>query len=321
MKRFETTYYNPSHPASFSRAENLKNVKGVDKNNVVPWLESQDAYTMHRLIRRRFPRRMYNVNNIDDVWEADLADLRSIATYNDGYKYILVVIDVLSKFAWIEPLHDKTSGSVTRAFSQILSRSTPRFPLQLQTDRGREFTGTPFQKFLIKKNIIFRAARNPDIKASIAERFNRTLKDRMWRYFTYTRNKRYINVLQKFVHAYNEARHSGTQMRPSEVTLENASIARENLARRYTSSKKKLQSKLPKYSVGDLVRISNAKAAFAKGYESGWTREIFKIHRISMNRQPFVYILHDLNNEPIDGIFYPQELSRVRVNSLSSKKR
>lgn len=325
MKTLEKIYYDPAHPASFSRAENLARAadKRVKKHNIVPWLESQETYNKHRAVRRRFLRRTYNVNNIDDVWEADLADVRSISTYNDNFTYLLVVIDVLSKYAWVEPLPDKTCFSVSRAFARILAHSNNRIPHQLQTDRGREFTGAPFQQLLQKKNIEFRAARNPDIKAAVVERFNRTLKERMWRYFTHTRNKRYIDVLQKFVSAYNHARHSATRMPPIKVTLENAHIARENLSRRYAAANRE-KFKKPKYSVGDVVRISSAKAAFAKGYESGWSRELFKIERISANRQPIVYMLHDLKNEPIDGIFYTEELSKVRLpaeTAIAKKKR
>ena len=275
---------------------------------------------MHRPVRHRYPRRMYSMNNVDDVWEADLADLRSISTYNDGYAYILVVIDVLIKYAWLEPLLDKTSKSVACAFGAILGRSNNRSPMQLQTDRGKEFIGSAFQAFLRKHNIEFRVARNPDIKASIAERFNRTLKERMWRYFTHMRSKQYIDVLQKLANAYNHACHSGTRMPPANVTLENARLARENLARRHASNMRK-KNNPPKYSVGELVRINTSKAAFAKEYERGWSKEIFKDQRISRNREPFVYILRDLENEPIDGIFYEQELTRVCIQPDSSAPR
>ena len=312
MKTLENIFHDPAHPASYSNVRYLTRAvldRRIAKKNILPWLESQDSYTLHRPVRYRFPRRMYNVSNVDDVWEADLADLRSIDTYNDGYAYLLVVIDVLSKYAWVEALQDKTSSNVTRAFARILARSNNRMPQQLQTDRGKEFIGEAFQEFLRKKNIEFRIARNPDIKASIAERFNRTLKERMWRYFTHTRDKCYINVLQKFVHAYNHARHSGIRMRPTDENHENARVARKNLIHRYAARKKNP----PKYKVGDQVRISTAKAAFAKGYESGWSSELFKIHRISVSREPFVYILQDLENDDIDGIFYEEELTRVRI--------
>lgn len=320
MRSLAKIYYDPGNPASFSRAQHLIKAvnQRVNKKKIIPWLETQDSYTMHRPVRHRFPRRMYNVRNIDDVWEADLVDLRSISTYNDRYVYLLIVIDSLSKYAWVEPLRDKTSANVAKAFRCILARADNRIPQQLQTDRGKEFLGSPFQNLLKNKNIEFRTARNPDVKAAIAERFNRTLKERMWRYFTHTGNKRYIDVLDKFIDAYNHTVHSGTRLMPSNVTLQNAALARANLNHRYSSKRSKI--KLPKYSIGDVVRISSAKAAFTKAYKSGWSRELFKIKRISINREPPVYILKDFDDEEIDGIFYEEELSRVREEDKRNRR-
>ena len=88
-----------------------------------------------------------------------------------------------------------------------------------------------------------------------------------------------------------------------------ASLARENLAHRYANH---LTTKEPKYSVGDLVRISSAKNLFEKTYEGAYTEELFKIIRVSRSRPPIAYFLQDLAGEEIDGIFYEQELSRVQ---------
>lgn len=322
MKTLEKVFFNPSHEASFSGATKLLRVarkRKISDERTLNWLQSQDAFTKHRPVRHRFPRRPYNVQNIDDVWEADLVDLRSIKTYNDGYVYLLVVIDVLSKYAWVEPLYDKSTASVAKAFTSILSRKTSngRSPIYLQSDRGKEFIGAAFQTLLKKKNILFRVARNPDIKAAVVERFNRTLKERMWRYFTYSRQKRYINVLQKIVSAYNNAQHSGIKMTPVSVTFDTAAQARFNLMNR---NKEPDRLRPPKYNIGDIVRISSAKAAFTKGYESGWSNELFKIQRVSQTRWPVVYILCDLHDEDIDGIFYETELSKVQTTSQTKKK-
>ena len=98
------------------------------------------------------------------------------------------------------------------------------------------------------------------------------------------------------------------------VNLHNADIARSNLAKRYTRGKEKKIKKIPKYSVGTVVRISRAPDVFRKGYESGWTLELFKIARISSARQPPVYTLEDLDGEVIDGIYYEEELCPFRKN-------
>lgn len=321
MKTLEKAYFDPSHAASFSGAAKLLRVaraKKITDSKTIHWLEGQEVYTKHKPVRHRFPRRHYNVQNIDDVWEADLVDLRSIKNYNDNYAYLLVVIDVFSKYAWVELLRDKSASSVTKAFARILTKknSNGRVPVSLQTDRGKEFVGSAFQNFLKARNIQFRIARNPDIKAAIVERFNRTLKERMWRYFTYSQNKRYIDVLQNIVGSYNRARHSSIKMAPSAVNFVTAALARANLMQRYREPQ---PQQPPKYRVGDIVRISSSKAAFAKGYESGWTSELFKIHRVSYTRWPVVYFLRDLHNEDIDGVFYEPELSRVQIAPAESK--
>ncbi|XP_039305166.1 uncharacterized protein LOC120357759 [Solenopsis invicta] len=313
MSELEKLYYDPAHYAGFSAVENLTRAAkpNFTRNNVARWLESQDAYSLHRPLRRKFPRLHYNVTNIDDVWEGDLIEVRNLKSYNDGYSYILVIIDVLSKFVWVEPLRDKTSVCVTKAFQRVLARSKGRIPIYLQTDKSKEFVGRATQKFLEENDIRFRVTRNPDIKAAVVERFNRTLKERMWRYFTHKNTRRYIDVLQDIVRAYNHTRHSVTKMQPAVVTRENARIARENITRRWKDVNK---IKNAKYHAGDLVRVSRAKGTFEKGYEANWTEEIFRIHRVLEWRKPRVYELSDLTGEVIDGIFYEQELARIEKN-------
>src|SRR5580765_323535 len=315
----EKLYYDPSHYAGYSARENLLRAAkpNFTRNDVTEWLKSQDAYTLHRPVRRKFPRLHYNVTNIDDLWEADLIDLRSLKSYNDGYSYLLTIIDVLSKFVWVEPLRDKTAACVIKAFQRVLTRNKERLPVYLQTDKGKEFIASLVQKFLKEKGIRFRGTRNPDVKAAVVERFNRTLKERMWRYFTHKNTRRYIDVLQDIVRAYNHTRHSSIKMQPAVVTRENARIAHENMNRRWNDEKKKKKrgnKQKAKYNVGDLVRISRAKVVFEKGYEAKWSEEIFRIHRVLEWRKPPVYELSDLADEVIDGIFYEQELTPVNKN-------
>lgn len=319
MTEFEKLYYNPAHYAGYSASDNLSRAvkPKFTRNEVIDWLKSQDTYMLHRPVRRKFPRLHYNVTNIDDLWEADLIDLRKLKSYNDGYSYLLTVIDVLSKFVWVETLRDKTSNCVIKAFQKIFSRNKELVPICLQTDKGKEFIARPVQNFLKEKNIRFRVARNPDVKAAVVERFNRTLKERMWRYFTHKNTRRYIEVLQDIVYAYNHTRHSSIKMQPSVVTRENARIARENMNRRLYNNEEKIKKEYRgrrqkvKYNVGDLVRVSRSKVTFEKGYEAKWSEEIFRIHRILKWRKPIVYEISDLSGEVIDGIFYEQELSSV----------
>ena len=105
-----------------------------------------------------------------------------IADYDQAYRYLLTVIDVFSKYAWVIPLKKKDSKTVSEAFDSIF---TYRKPVKLQTDKGKEFVNTSFQKLLKDRGIQFYVSQNKYIKASVAERFNRTLKIKMWKYFTH----------------------------------------------------------------------------------------------------------------------------------------
>ena len=239
-----------------------------------------------------------------------MADLISIKIYNDDVSYFLIVIDILSKFVWVDASVDKTGNSVADEFECVLKRSGGRVPVCIQSDAGNKFLSRKYQSILKKNDIMFKPAPSSEFKAACAKRFIRTIKERIWRYFTHKRSHRYIDVLQKIVESYNNTRHSATRMAPTAVTLENAAIARRNLERRYSCT----SERKPKYFVGDLVRISRAKNVFEKGYESGWTLELFKIVQVSTARQPIVYYLQDLTGEDIEGFFYEQELSRVRNN-------
>lgn len=316
MTEFEKIYFSPPHPAAYAGANRLQHAlrKLYRPDKVNEWLEGQDAYNLHTYVKRKFPRRFYNVRNVDDVWEADLMDMRSLRTYNDDYTYLLVIIDVLSKYAWLEPLKDKTGKSVAQGIERILKRSKKRVPVLLQSDKGKEFLCRETLAVLKKNNIEHRVVRNPDIKAAVVERFIRTIKERVWRYFTHHGTRRYMGVIKSILESYNNSIHSATKMTPASIDLHNAAIARRNLERRYDRC---LPRKL-KYKIGDLVRTSRANNAFEKGYEGGWTLELFKIYRISEVRHPAVYYSKDLADEPIEGFFYEEELSRVRKDLTTS---
>ena len=117
-------YYDPRHEAAFGTLEKIKRVAkktGVTKpGQVKPWLEQQDAYTLHRPVRKRFPRNPYSVDNIMDVLECDLVVVKPFSQHNEGVKYLLTVIDVFSKFLHMVPLKSKSRKDVSVAFQSVL---------------------------------------------------------------------------------------------------------------------------------------------------------------------------------------------------------
>ena len=81
----------------------------------------QDTYTLHAPARRHFKRNRVIVGGIDEEWQLDLADVQSLMQYNDGYRYLLVCIDVFAKYAWIVPVKSKTGTALVEAFRVILT--------------------------------------------------------------------------------------------------------------------------------------------------------------------------------------------------------
>ena len=145
MSRWEdylkTIYYDPKHPASFAGPQKLyKVVKEEGKYNIGmhrirQFLHNQEAYSLHKPVRRRFQRNHVVSAGKDDLWMADLIDMVKFDSWNRGYKYILLVIDTFSKYVWMQPLHNKTGDAVTKAFRQIFD-SSGRSPAKLITDKG-----------------------------------------------------------------------------------------------------------------------------------------------------------------------------------------
>ena len=174
----------------------------------------------------------------------------------------------------------------------------------MQTDGGSEFTNKVVQNLFKEKNIHFFTTHNAT-KASVVERFNRTLKTKMFKYFTEMNTKRYIDVIDKLMQSYNRTWHRSIKMEPAAVTIDNQSQVWQTLYGNATT----VTPKSP-FKIGDTVRISREKLHFEKGYEQNWTREIFTIHKI-INRSPVVYKLKDLAGDVIEGTFYKEELQKI----------
>ena len=114
-------WYDPEHIASYSGPDKLYRIvkeEGkfkIGRRRIKQWLQDQDAYGLSRNVFRKFPRNKYVVNTVDSLWEMDLADVSNIKSHNDNYKYLLFVMDVFSRFLWIQPIKDKTAKNVISA--------------------------------------------------------------------------------------------------------------------------------------------------------------------------------------------------------------
>lgn len=303
-----TVYFNQKHPAGFSSFTELqKYSKGKVKDEEIKrWLKSKDSYTLHREVTRKFKRRKYIVSGIDSLWQADLTDFTSFSKSNDNFKFILFVIDVFSRQAFARPIKNKSCKEVINAFHDIVESSN-RKPLHLSTDQGKEFLCKGFQDMLKKNKIIFYTTFSQETKGSFVERLQRTLKQKIFRYFTYSGKTRYLDVLQDFIDSYNNTQHRSIKMKPNDVNQGNQSILWND---QYFPDDYSTQRPIFKFRVGDTVRVSKFKSTFSKGYHQRWSNEMFTVVK-RHHTDPPVYTLADQNNEVITGTWYESEMQKV----------
>jgi transposase InsO family protein len=210
QKYLKDIYYNPANPASFSGPNKLFHFVQKDGKYILSeyklrkWLSSQEPYSLQRPYRWHQNRTSIVVAGIDDQWSADLMDLVKFAKYNDGYRYILVVIDLFSKYLWLRKLKDKKGESVAKAFETIFKEG--RKPYKMRTDKGQEFRARTVQ-FVFKEAGIKHFYAQNEVKASVAERVIKTIKTKIYIYFTFKQSYRYIDKLQSFAGGYNHTNH------------------------------------------------------------------------------------------------------------------
>lgn len=272
------------------------------------------ANELHKPAFKNYPSRMVYIHDINDIWSADLIDMQEWANVNNGNKYLLNVIDIFSKYAWSKPIKDKTSTSVINAFKEIFKTQKDK-PKRLWVDLGSEFYNNQFIKFLKDHNISLYSSYGNN-KASIIERFNKTLKNMMWKYFTSNNTRKYIDVIDTMIYNYNFKKyHSTIEMTPHEATLKKNFNKLVDMYHQRYEDKRQQHKIIPKYNVGDWVRLSRIKGTFEKGYLPNWSREIFKINKVVLS-SPITYHIEEYDGTPIKGGFYEEELQKTKYNDI-----
>lgn len=303
-------YYNPK--TGYSGINDLTRKSKLPAKFVKDWLEKQKVYTLHKPIRHHFKTRRVIVSKIDDQWQTDLVDLQQYKNNNKNYNYILTVIDIFSKYAWAIPIKKKTGEEISRAFKIIFKERTPN---KIQSDLGLEFVAGVTQDLFAKNNVHWFATNN-ETKAQVVERFNRTLKSKMWKYFTHNSTKKWIDILPALLINYNNSYHRSIKMTPVEGSkIENSKKVYHNLFPVEKASKRKANFRL-----GDRVRITKKYKEFRKGYLPNFTTELFIISEI-LKTDPITYKIKDMNtNETILGTFYELEMSKYNDDLYEIEK-
>lgn len=269
------------------------------------------ANELHKPIKRNFPKRRVFSPSVDSIWAGDLVDMQSFSRQNKGYKYILMIIDVFSKYGWAVPLKSKTGINVANALKKLFKE---RIPTKIWFDKGKEIYNKHVNELLEKNNVKLYSTENEE-KASVVERWNKTIKTWMWKYFTANNTYNYLNILPSLIDRYNNSYHRSIKCTPNEaIQSKNWKKVHQNL---YGSMKDLI--KKPKFNVGDKVRISKKKKTFEKGFTPNWTEEVFTISKVKATKPP-TYEIEDSKGDEVKGTFYEAELQKSSQNVYRIEK-
>ena len=300
-------YYDPTQVEAFGGKTRLR--KRFSRTRVDDWLPTQLTYSLHKLIRKKFPTRPYRTAGIDDTWQMDMLEMIPYAKVNKGYKYILVCIDVFSRFARALPCKTKSGDEVATAMLKMLKSAQPK---RIQTDRGKEFYNTHVRTKVLDKHGIRLYSVNSQFKAAIVERFNRTLREKLNRYFTHSGRKVWCHVLPQIIDTYNQSKHRGIYgMRPVDVTPETESYlwSLKNVKSSITTTTNEKPLKLLDYVRISL--ISMTRLQFNRNFDQNWSDEVFRVVAIDTKTAPTMYIIEDESGNVVDGKFYKAELQHI----------
>ena len=285
----------------------------ITRDDVFNFLRSSKTYTLHKLQNKKFPRQKIIASKPKVIMAADLADVRHLRKENDNNGYLLVCIDVFSRYMQVVPCRNKDANTMLEAIKKVVENNDSVGLRRLNTDRGTEFWNRKVRNYLCSRGIKLYSVYSSEIKAALAERGIRTLKSRIYKFITSQNSSRYVDELQNMISAYNHSPHSGLKNKQTPIAIHNLkdpSAIKHQFHVMYKNPKQPTSSISPPLAVGEIVRLvgSARSSVFHKGYTQQNTHELFRIKSVKHKNHPRTYLLEDLSGEPIQGIFYEPEL-------------
>ncbi len=319
----KSVYFKTSHPASFSGLDKLhKFVKKegkfkLSKGLLRKWLTKHDAYSSHKPVIKNFKRERVIVDKIDRQWDIDtISMLRYSMKMNSGYKYILVMIDILSRYVWTYPLKTLTGKEMVNALKAVFKKNKP---ITIRSDMGTEMLNRYVREYLERLGIHHFTTRNMETKANYCERVIKTLKQKITRYMTHRQTHEWVSILEDIVKSYNNTYHRSIHMTPTKARqMDSPTLWKLQYSVIMDPTHFNFQPY--KFKVGDKVKIAAMQDKFQKEYDRKWTHEIFIISSRKKSQGIAKYTLKMWNDKPIDGRFYEQELQKVQVNAETEYK-
>ena len=307
LQQLDNVYLNIKNPHSYTSVANLRNSVSskITDEDLKNYLQANMTYTLHKPVRKKMTHNKVKAVAVDNVWAADLGDFQNISKFNDGVKYILFVIDVFSKYLFVRTLKSKKGEEVANQFADIIIKSE-RKPALLHSDEGGELWNSHMNKIMTELDILHYAT-GSQMKSGVAERVIRSIKQRMYKYFTHKNTFHYLDVIDQIVLNYNKTVHSTTKYKPIDVNSKNSDAIYEDVFADEPVTRDKSDLK-----IGDYVRIALLKGIYRKGYEESYSREVFIIDDIThKNKKVPMYTLKEVDGETIKGSFLKEEVQKV----------
>jgi len=303
-------YYDLNYPESYTTKTALQNrFKGeIDKKDVDAWTQSQPTITEYAPARKHFLRRPTVAHKKDSVWAADTAFFISLAKYNRDYKYLVIIVDVLTKYVRAVPLKTKKPAELLEGMKKIFKTA---FPEIFYVDLGTEFSGA-FSKYLKENNIQLWRALN-ETKSSIAERYIQTFKLRLYRYMHHNKTKKWIDVYERILNNMNNSYNNAIKMKPVDcVSLEQQQLAFMNLY----GKKIGFSSKDDGLEDGQQVKISHLRIPFRKAFLRNFSELPYTLIQKYPKENQSVYTLKASDGEIIKGKFYRKEFKKTKDENI-----
>jgi len=259
-KTIKSIYFNPQNTAYLTGSINelwkasKEKVSSILRKDVARWLKNQEVHQLLKPAIRKFQRNPFVIRKANINFQLDIASFEQFAHKNAGKKYVLVCIDSFSRMAYVYSQKTKNSKETLENFKKLYKKC-PTIE-SILTDEGGEFVSKSFSNFLKSKNISFWTTNNREIKASLAERFIRTLRNKILRHFTANKTQNWTKILANIVKHYNNSNHNSLKMPPSKVTWKNSTQIRRILYPKLTEKQRNYNEKMKnRFYVGRSVRL------------------------------------------------------------------
>lgn len=307
-------FFKLKSPSSYSGiqalyAEAKKHDPKVTLKDVETFLHNERTWTLYKPARRRYKRLKTIPSGLNTDWQCDLCIFDELKAENDQYRYLLVCIDVLSRKIHVAPARTKKSEDMIEAFNRLFEKAKV-LPHKIYSDSGVEFQAKKMLEYFKQKDILKRVMYSPHLHAGVVERANKTIKLRLYKYFSQNNTTRWLEAIYKIVDGINNSVSRTIGMTPNQVTYENA----QQLWARLYKEDEPPETGRNKFSRGDIVRIGKEKGAFGRSFHPNYTDELFKIRRVNPTNPPS-YRIEDLEGQNILGIFYEPDLVKTTLDT------